>query len=292
MSKGQRRSRERNASLLAGLLFDDEGEPLIPVHTNKAKQRYRYYVSKALQHGSGSPSAIGLRLPAREIEQVVRQEIASLLGDPLALAQLCGFQISPAMLGAIIAACAQAEVTTSNAQLKRFINRIVIHSDRLDFVIVPASIAALFKLPITEELPQTIVHSISVRLTRTGHAVRLIEEGGAAAFKLADPALIRLLLKARRWWSELAEGKINIPALSKREGISPNYVTRVVRLAFLAPDVVEAILAGTVRADIDGRALLMTDAISLNWIEQETRFLPGPHKAQVQSTAFSTRRTL
>ncbi|RZA23254.1 MAG: recombinase family protein, partial [Proteobacteria bacterium] len=41
--QGQRTTRARNASLLAGLLFDSAGEPVIAVHTNKGKQRYRYY---------------------------------------------------------------------------------------------------------------------------------------------------------------------------------------------------------------------------------------------------------
>jgi len=58
--QGRRTVRESSASLLAGLLFDAEGEPLVPVHSNKGTQRYRYYVSRALQHGTQSPSATGL----------------------------------------------------------------------------------------------------------------------------------------------------------------------------------------------------------------------------------------
>ncbi len=231
----------------------------------------------------------GLRLPAREIEQVVRQELASLLADPLSLAQRCGLQISPSMLNAVTQACAEAEVTRSNAQLKGFVSRIVIRPDQLEFVLEPAGIAKLLRLAPTAELPESVIHSIPVRLTRTGHAVRLIQEGGAAAFRVADPTLIRLLLKARRWWSELAEGTINIPALSQREGISPTYITRVVHLAFLAPDVVEAILAGTVRADIDGRALVKTDAVPHSWREQTARFLAGRNAPIGQVHTKSTR---
>ena len=37
-------------------------------------------------------------------------------------------------------------------------------------------------------------------------------------------------------------------ALAASEGVQPSYVTRVLRLAFLSPQVTQAILAGTVRA--------------------------------------------
>ena len=57
-AQGKRQAREPRASLLAGLLFDPEGEPLIAVHTTKsmpedgdhARKRYRYYVSKHHHH--------------------------------------------------------------------------------------------------------------------------------------------------------------------------------------------------------------------------------------------------
>jgi hypothetical protein len=91
---------------------------------------------------------------------------------------------------------------------------------------------------------------------------------------MPDPTLARLLVKARRWWGELAGGEINIAALSRREGIRDSYITKVVRLAFLSPAVVDAILAGETRADLDGKMLLATGAISGRWEEQAARFLP------------------
>jgi len=272
--QGQRTVRQQSASLLAGLLFDAGGEPLIPVHTNKGQQRYYYYTSKVLQHGTGPQAAAGLRLPAREIEQVVRQELASLLADPLSLAQRCGLRITPSILGAVTRVYAEAEVTRSNAQLKGLVSRIIVRPDRLDFVLEPAGIAKLLKFTPTAELPERVIHSVPVRLTRTGHAVRLIQSDGAAARKEADPTLVRLLLKARRWWSELAVGNTDINTLSQLEGVTASYMTRIVRIAFLAPDIVEAILAGEARADVDGMALMATGAICPGWHDQADRFLP------------------
>jgi site-specific DNA recombinase len=272
-----RESSESSESLLAGLLFDADGEPLVPVHTRKGPQRYRYYVSRALQHGTVSASAQGLRIPAREIEQVIRQELAALLGDPLLLAHGCGLPVSPRMLEPITRICADAahDMARSHAQLARIIKRIVIHPDRLDLELSTVGIADMLGITPAPDGPQALVHSATVRLTRTGHVVRLVQCNGLPAVKAADPVVVRLLLKARRWWAELAKGEIRIAALSERENISPTYIARVVQLAFLSPDVVEAILAGTLRAEIGGVALLKTDAIPGDWKEQAVRFLSG-----------------
>jgi len=57
--------------------------------------------------------------------------------------------------------------------------------------------------------------------------------------------------------------------------MSASYLTRVVRLAFLAPDVIEAFLAGSARAEVDAFALLRGDAVSPHWNKQVARYLTG-----------------
>ena len=75
----------REASLLAGKLVDDRGVPMIATHACKGKVRYRYYVSRDLHHSGDARSAEGWRLPAREIEPLVRARIVALLNDPIEL---------------------------------------------------------------------------------------------------------------------------------------------------------------------------------------------------------------
>ncbi|MXO73034.1 recombinase family protein [Alteraurantiacibacter buctensis] len=276
--QGQRTVRAETASLLAGLLVDADGEPLVPVHTRKGRQRYRYYVSRSLQHGTAATTGNGLRIPAREIEQVVRQEITSLLGDPLVLAQACGLAVTPEMLAPISQNCAETlpDLLRSNARLAGIVSRIVIHAGRVDIELAPAGLARILGIPVSPDVQQTIVHSTSVRLTRTGHVVRLVHDNGAPVLKQADPSLIRLILKARRWWGELAIGEVNIQTLADREKVVPSYVTRVVRLAFLAPQVIDAILTGSIRAGLNGVTVLRPNAIPSHWEQQVAKFIPGP----------------
>ncbi len=73
------------SSLLAGKLFDDRGVPMVATHACKGKVRYRYYVSRDLHHSGDARSAEGWRLPAREIEPLVRARIVALLNDPIEL---------------------------------------------------------------------------------------------------------------------------------------------------------------------------------------------------------------
>jgi hypothetical protein len=62
---------------------------------------------------------------------------------------------------------------------------------------------------------------------------------------LVDRALVRALARAFRWRRLLEEGVYGTFAeLAKAEGVSQSYVSRVLRLTLLAPDVVEAILDG------------------------------------------------
>jgi hypothetical protein len=67
----RKRPRVTEQSLLTGLLFDREGNRFIPTHSNKAGKRYRYYVSQAA--GKEKSTAAPTRIPAEEIEALVRQ---------------------------------------------------------------------------------------------------------------------------------------------------------------------------------------------------------------------------
>src|SRR6185312_7977412 len=65
----RRRAKAADASLLAGLLVDAQGERLTPSHAVKKGRRYRYYISAALIAEAGTDRAQGWRLAAKEIER-------------------------------------------------------------------------------------------------------------------------------------------------------------------------------------------------------------------------------
>jgi hypothetical protein len=75
-------TRSRQQSLLAGILFAGDGNRMTPTHAVKNGVRYRYYVSRRrITKAQPEPSA-GLRIPARELEQVVTSRVRQWLLGP------------------------------------------------------------------------------------------------------------------------------------------------------------------------------------------------------------------
>ena len=67
----------------------------------------------------------------------------------------------------------------------------------------------------------------------------------AAQTRRTDSTLVKALARAFRWKRMLETGEFaTIADLAEREGIASSYLTRVLRLTLLAPDIVEAILDG------------------------------------------------
>ena len=56
--------------------------------------------------------------------------------------------------------------------------------------------------------------------------------------------LIVAIAMARRWLDEILSGETDLDALARREGRSERHVRNTLSLAFLAPDIVKAAIAG------------------------------------------------
>jgi hypothetical protein len=95
---------------------------------------------------------------------------------------------------------------------------------------------------------------------------------GTALPRGTDSTLVKALARAFRWKRMLQSGEFStIAELAEREGIAPSYMTRVMRLTLLAPDIVEAILNGTQGPEVTLARVL--EPFPVAWIEQ--RHLSG-----------------
>jgi hypothetical protein len=74
--------RTEHPSLLAGLLFDHDGERLTPTYAVKKGTRYRYYVSTALLTGTRKDRSSGRRIPAGNLEGLVIGRLRAFFADP------------------------------------------------------------------------------------------------------------------------------------------------------------------------------------------------------------------
>jgi hypothetical protein len=99
-----------------------------------------------------------------------------------------------------------------------------------------------------------------------GHRRVVIPAPGAE--RLKQTSLLRAINNARKWMDMLINGEAqNVTDLSKQLGLKTGYVTRILSLNSLAPDIVEAILAG-IEPDGLSIAKLTEQPIPEDWNEQ------------------------
>ena len=107
-----------------------------------------------------------------------------------------------------------------------------------------------------------------LQLRRSGRAMKLVRrDGRTVTAGTPDPALIELLQKARGWWLQLQDGRTDIASIARTEKVNDSWISRLVKLNFLAPKLVEAILAGTQPASVNATSLRRSD-LPLAWDEQ------------------------
>jgi site-specific DNA recombinase len=123
----------KSEALLAGVLFDAEGEPMTPTHAVKKGTRYRYYVSRRLIVGTADKSTgDGQRIPADNLEALVIRRMRSFIEDPFALMNAvskgrlsCGVGTtsrpptpSPRFYGTFLFACTSAPIGSTSKSMQ------------------------------------------------------------------------------------------------------------------------------------------------------------------------------
>jgi hypothetical protein len=102
------------------------------------------------------------------------------------------------------------------------------------------------------------------------------------------PALIKAVVRSYIWRTGLMNGTIETVArLVKKVRFRRDYVLRILRLGFLAPDIVEAILNG--RLPLKVNLAPLNRPIPLDWAEQREFFGLSPHRNFALSKAAPAR---
>lgn len=122
-----------------------------------------------------------------------------------------------------------------------------------------------------DERSQTVTITIPMQFhRRPGRKVILAPEGAAyfapPSMKV-DRTLVKALARAHRWKRLLEAGECySAHELAAAEGITHSFVCRLLKLTLLAPDIVQAILDGTLRRDVQLTDLLKP--LPCGWLEQ------------------------
>ena len=255
-SKTQSRKTER--SVLTGKLFDVSGERLVPVHAKNRGRRYRYYISEGLSNAPKDESMSGWRLPAQELEQTIGKAALAILNDRDAVtAAMHEADVSMQQITVGLKAVGSINVETVT---EHYIKRIELSADGVQLTLSLA--------PLLSNASVHIIRGIPMRLKRRGVEARLIiGDTGPARI---DPTMVRAIARARGWAEELLSGKVpSLTTIASRDGVDKGALSRMMNLAFLAPDIVDAIIAGRQPAELTTQKLLRQKNMPLDWAEQK-----------------------
>lgn len=112
-------------------------------------------------------------------------------------------------------------------------------------------------------MPATI--SVPAKLIRRGNELKIAQHPeGALAARPPDPILVKLLAQAFASRDHLVDGA----ARTTVSDYSRRHLLKLARLAWLAPDIVSAIIEGRQPVHLTGRYLLRCGDIPLGWSEQ------------------------
>ena len=120
---------------------------------------------------------------------------------------------------------------------------------------------------LTTEIPMTFRR-------RAGKAVIVLPNGERAVERreaLIDNAMVKLIARGHRWHRQLFDGThASIADIAKYENINPSFVSRILRLAYLSPTLVEAILDGKYPAHLTMKDLM--EPFPMEWERQREHF--------------------
>ena len=221
--------RSSSDALLTGKFFDHLGRPMTPSYAVKGGVRYRYYISRASARSGTGTSLATIRLPAPDVEAAV---IKALADDT----RVNGLASSNATIAGEPVASSVHQVS---ARVRDLVERVNVRPGEIEIELAHdakdanrgGSIVVPWSKPPTRVRRDIIPH-----------------EGGRADDPRAMSSdtrsrLLSAIAVARRWIDELTTGKIeSVDVLAVREGRSARSVTMLLSLAFLAPDLVKAIV--------------------------------------------------
>jgi hypothetical protein len=209
-------TRTRQPTLLAGMLFDGDGNRMTPTYATKKGRRYRYYVSRPLISNDQAVGSTALRVPAGEIEQAVTSRLRQWLVDPGSVYQATRFA-DPSAQRQLIARAEEIgkswpelPATRQRILLAALIECIEVRANRIDIHLRPARLGALLDIaatPLSGATDDEIrILSVPIELRCSARGMKVLIEGtDPFATAKPDARLIKLLIRARRFNASLID---------------------------------------------------------------------------------------
>ena len=258
----------RESSLLAGIIVDGHGRRMSPSHAVKSGRRYRYYITHA---SAITDDRVAWRMPARDVEAAVVFRLTGMLKDRLVLRELVHADDAVMLANAFTRANAAADRLDSSTYHRRtivvsIVRRVQLLEGEIAITLDGAALANMFGTPLDDARP--LVFTAPIARVRRGKEVKLVLTDGNATDR--DEQLIALLSEARAARERvLAAPELTIKDIASASGQCRKRLGQLFGIAYLAPDIVAAILRGRQPPALSARRLLAAK-LPLAWDQQKT----------------------
>jgi DNA invertase Pin-like site-specific DNA recombinase len=268
-------------SLLTGLVFDETGDPLCSTYAVKKGRRYRYYISKRLVHAP-DPHGDGWRMPAQELEGVVRQSICKFLKNETGLIEAVpSIAASPRHIRRLIQGASElAAVLSADApdedheKLRSLIHRSSLSQTAIRIEIPERNLLELVFEQVDDIVAGTdrLIHvDVPTELRRRGVETKLIIQ--SSDHRAPDERLIQLIARSFEWMEQLSVGSVgSVREIARRDDLDEGDVSRFLPLAYLAPDIIEEIVCGKQPTELTGERLRHACPIPIVWQTQQKQY--------------------
>ena len=234
----------------------------------------------------GASKSGGWRLAADQIEQVVLQLLQDHLSDQGKLARLFSNTESSAnqMLQLADGAKQLANELTTQTQpeLKAAVTKMVQRIDlNAECITIQTRLSGLHDLVTAEEahakfnlLSDAI--SAPLQFKKRGVETKIVIGDRLQAAYEPNQALIMLIAQAHHWLDRLTTGSVtSIIDLAIEEQVDKNKISRALRYAYLAPDIIQSIFDGRQPVDLTAETMRRLPDLPMEWRDQ--RNLLGFH---------------
>jgi DNA invertase Pin-like site-specific DNA recombinase len=272
---GSSRKVSARTGVLAGLIYNADGAPLVLTHTQKGNRRFHYYANRYENIGDSKASRVG----ARDIEDIVLGQLSQTLAS--------GSQIQSVMLDGtykadqlhnVILRCSKLAAELGAAKyirkqtiIRTVVSRIDLHEDRVVIKIDNRSLlnAIGAEGAIQPSSSDLTIERAAIRLRR-GKAPRLIIPATSAgeSISLRDHKLVALIAESRAIMNQITTNPDkSVPTLAAEQGRCRVRMMKVAKLVCLDPYIVTAIVEGRQPLNLSPSRLLAAD-LPLAWADQ------------------------
>ncbi len=275
----------QDVHLLTGILFDETGDRLTPSHTRNRGVRYRYYVSKRIVDRGRDPASpyAGWRIRAGHIDTIVEDQLLQILSDSGQLMEWFGNDLDSEQITQLTTQTwdKQNQWTGLTGEQKRKIlqhlfARITVRVGWIRFELDRgALITWLMGRPrdsLSEEKHGIFELEQPMSVRRRGVESRMVMANGASMPR-PDAALIDFVVRANTYLAALTDGSAkSLTQVAREQGTVVSEVSRLLPFAFLAPQLVESILAGNQPFELGALRLSRIADLPVSWEQQAGLF--------------------